>query len=1130
MERERKKGQHHREITDAQTARIPEKSKNPMLKFNPEEQLVFKSEELTTAEIESYLEFCRKIFPCRSSRLGGIFTEDINVQNALEILHKCNYDVAKAKFQLTFPTLNRYSQIRNIKLDAGLDFRGMIQDFTEQKPIVFSNKEKSFFDELNNRLIERKTRTSYKEIEEILAEGVKKRFSYPEPLKTELARCETASSEIVQCLRDLKSIPKIEALFIKCNSLMIIPKNIDDLVQTKLMLEDMLEKAREFLKGREKDIKIMNKLISDIKTFSVDVATEPVLKQLTQFAVMTNNVLDKVTVLSKPFRGKDSGQKYKLTDVFEIMNYFHTYSIKNDKNITDVAYNVYRMEIEKENCLMFVEDTKEFETKNFNNFLDDLRKCSLDYEAEITLIESKIQTIEISRTLIKNIYNESMIEENLKKVESFEKSNHASTKQIALDMKNSLINLQKIERKINELGRRPTPIFDYLSGKHNLMDATETISFIQQLKIKNQQFFEMPLVQKAFKSICAFEADLKTFDVPANSDLRIATEKLRLLLSHGWENMKLIAIKNRIVNALEIEYFIVKLLEKFTAEKLTYNYEEFEPIVCVRVQPITNFDAGALVAKADLDKLHNSQLKQTFLNYFYKREEINFALSANAAQILNDLAIQELEESIKSTFRDKDLFKRIQTISDLRKVRNLHHSLDNKLKKDYVAHDALFGQMSALEGNFSLSQEFFAAHIFEFFSIYHQALSFKEEISTEKLDEITTWQSRPQSEKNDVPAEFFNRLKLIRDIMAFNCDRFYEIMKEDAVEGRYVLKVLNLIMLIYKTYSLGIQPEFCKRIQYIVDNYIEIELFLNPLNKKTLREIQHYSVKQLELKLYSPTASILKAVSNLAVKFKKSVAQIHNQVNGNTTTTIEVMESIDKHVELKQYDVDLFEETIMLGKKKFDILENTEFANFLNAGNKKIRKNRSMTDYDGLNESESQEDDAAVQEVIPTEPNESGDVCICREVYKTTDMIKFANCDEIFHQRCVQIPNNLEETTKKENCLACSFLEQASSESLGIFKRKKISSEDYKEILKSFYLLKQFLLDRDVEFIGSLAKKSAQLIKEIENCEEFIQKNEAESAKKSLHVCALLYIYIPVQLADIERKIIELHGQIKALE
>jgi hypothetical protein len=655
------KNQHMREITEAQTAKVPSKNTSNSPKFNVEECLLFKSANISKEEIANYLDFCRKIFPCNNSKLGSIFTEDINVQSALEILHKYNYDIPTAKFHLTFPSLSRYSQFRNINLDSSIDYKSLVDDFSQQKAVVFTSHEKSIFDDLNNRVSENKNRIPYADIETLVQEGVKKRYTFPEPLRTELEKTEAMNTEITQILADQKPFSIIQVLFIKCNKLKIIPKAFDLLSNVKSTCDDIMSRVNEFIKSKEKDIKNMHKITEDIKSIKLMTKGEHSLLQFEEFSNMSCNILKKVQILSKPYRGKEFGPKFKLTDVFDIMEYFHKYSIKNEKSISEVAYNVYRIEIEKENCLMFLEDPKETDAKNFINFVDDLKKCALDYDKQVSLVESKINALEIYKPLLKNIYKESLIDENLKKIESFEKLKSPFFKKNVGEMKSSLLILKTIEAKVSNLDRNKNLISEFLFGSTTLIDVDEIFALLNQLKAKDAGFMEISFIQKVLNGVIQFETETHSSDLAQCDNLKVLIERVKHILTFGFQNKILQPfLKDKILDSLEIEYYIFKLLEKFTFEKVFFEFEEFESAVRMRVKNIQSFENGAELAMTEIDKLLNPALKEAFFKCYSMREDIKLRLEENPAESTDD-ALIELEKTIRENFKDKEILKRLKT-------------------------------------------------------------------------------------------------------------------------------------------------------------------------------------------------------------------------------------------------------------------------------------------------------------------------------------------------------------------------------------------------------------------------------------------------------------------------------------
>jgi hypothetical protein len=1116
-----------REFNEAQAAKVLPKNTSSSPKFNIEDLTISKPSQLPQEEIDRYLEYCRKVFPCKDNKFGVIFAEDIAVQKALEILHKCNYDVPKAKFLVTYPALSKYCLKKNIQLDPNIDYQGLIDNFAFQKTLQFSTREKTLFDELNRKVQEATEKLLYRDIEELVQEGVKKHFVFPEPLRAELSKAETMGSEIVDCLVESKVYNRVCDIFTRCQSLIIVPKNADDLYEIKRVYDDVIERAQEFTTSEEKDIKAMQKLLADIKLHDLDCNSTPLLSEFQSFAQKTNSIMEKIQILSRPYRGKESGQKFSLEVVFEIMDFFQIFAVKNEKNVADLAFHVYRMEIEKENCLMFLEDDKENEVKNFGSFVDDLKKSAIDYDEEIAMIELKIQSIETFKYLTKQMRNERLIQDNLERITAFEKTGSAFYRKHMQEIKETLINFQTIDSKVEKIERSSISIIEFLSEEPAMVQSSEIIGMLEDMKARSPSLKDFPFVQQITNYVSEFE-ELSRDPVLLNStELSFIIQQVKKMIEFGLTNEVLVPqLKEKVMDALDLEYFIVKFLDKFTFEKTKFAYPEFESLVRSGFKGLPSFDFGLEMVMDDLQNLFNDDLKNFVLLYRDKREAINSTLdSPLASKTLTEDNLAEIESYIKATFKDKELLIKLKIITESKKRQSLLEMLESRLEKDYVAYSHLEQAIHDQADNYQGSQDFFADNYDALVVVYNRASEYKEEITKEEIDELFGLLAKQMAIKDEIHDEFFSRIKQLKEIIHKNSLEFANVMKhEEKEEARYVLKVPSLILMYYKISCLGVRPEFLKNIEYFLTNYFEIDEYLNPQAKKTLREIRHTLIKYSELRLFSPSVKRLKELVRLAATFKESVHSIESKFSGNTITSNEMLDNVNKNVDLDDYDLEIVQNSITLTRRKFMPLENKEFQNFLNSAGKRVKKFKAMPET--VNPEETELNDPASirsKKVVPIYFFGSEEFCMCRESFEIKSMMQYNICSEWFHQECIKMPSHLIEKNKDDYCFGCDYLNAKPSDKANEFLGRKISDEKFNEILRSYFLLKDFLVDEEVDFVGYLVRKTEKLTAEIEEAERLIESLDKELATKAIHNSAILYLYIPVELSAIKGKIFDLH-------
>lgn len=1100
-------------------------------KINLDDYLICQTSKVPPDKIQEYLDFCRMVFPCKSSTFGTIFKSDIDVTKALELLKKCNYNLNLAKFKIAFPVLTRFSEAVDLKFDQNTDYEALINDFLFQNSMNCAIKEKNYFDSLNKLVLVEKKQAFYKTIKEYVEEGLKNKYAISSELQKEITKCKKGKKDIEKFLSEKKVLEKIEKEIDFHRKTAIVPENFDQLLNAKEICLEQIRLINDFLSPvnfKEKDLRQMAHLIREIQAKGIGPECAHDFKIFFENYEKTVAIHEQVIQIAKPLIIKDKTLKIELTDAYKMLEFMTNSFLKDDQKIQTLIETICRKELCVEKCMMFCEDDRNTDSRAFFAFNDDLKKGALNFENVCNRVDLKIRTLEHLSFIHKNIHNEAKLNDNLRHIYELEKLGTPFYREETEKLMNYLVLVKRIDLKIEELNNVECSFNNFLFADNNLMNVQEIQSLLEELDrfpYYKHQFNFVNTIQKYLESFFDLEKKLEDFTNMSTIDLISRLEECFefKLKTEFLEN----SVREELAGRIEIEFFVYKMIEKYSSkeEEIIFNFAQFKEILEQKVKLNTTFEENVEEVKEEIEKLKNQdfiQILELMINQrqLFHREIESFSKETDLLKIST-----EFEQKVKNLFKDKDLLTKAKIQISFLETEESLKKLEYVLTERHPDIVELENKLLEVELKDDIIEESFEKIAFLFFQKFDESKMKPILFSESKLESIFSLISKRKNYSDSYYEQMCSRIKKCREVIAEIQSDFLNFFCSVEKSGpNYVFKVLHIVILACKLNYMGISPDFSETIHTYLEDYRKIEDKLSLSNKKTIKELIVLTNKFEELHIFSQNYNRLLPLLKLIVELYDKLQDLEKEFTNDETNTIEAIEQINKNINLDDYEVEWFEDCLELRKRPFELLENNDFLNFINVKGKRIKK------YQNFSKKEpklmlSANDEAEMKNVILVEQDKQAlPICMCRETFEITEMVQFNVCSEWFHLECIKMQNNAVEKNKEDFCFGCDFLNNRKNAKINELQKRKLKFEWFLEAMKTCFLIESFIVDPVLDFLVFIHKKIKllkTLIAQLRGNLYTSVETSKNGLNEALHSIALLYLYIPVENITISEFILQ---------
>ena len=404
----------------------------------------FRRSEVSRKQIEEYLKYIKTTFPNESNNLGVLMHSRINETAALKLLQQTQYDVSKAKFMATFPTICRQLRIQK----HGTDLRKEKLDPIFEKYIVMntqlhSKNEATHFTKVLTGIESGDLNMSFEELSEIIMEARSNKYKLPSSVRKLFEDSFNGSREIEKMLEGSKKMEDLQLLFDRLKSLLVPPQNF-------YRLQEFLEKAKKFeqdilnlMTGPSKNVKDMQSKINSLKVLCLKSSVGDPIHEFKELWEKTHRYLEDIQQIVNPYNTKSNQRKSDFSKASKILNFFIDNKIRDSK-IEALCVLVTETSRVLNVASLFLEDTQPASEDFLSTTVGFLEKSKFDMKVIIQKVKEKAEFLGELDHLRKNWMDEQLLTENLRRVDRLKEFEGTENLSKIEEFEKCLLNLQKI--------------------------------------------------------------------------------------------------------------------------------------------------------------------------------------------------------------------------------------------------------------------------------------------------------------------------------------------------------------------------------------------------------------------------------------------------------------------------------------------------------------------------------------------------------------------------------------------------------------------------------------------------------------------------------------------------------------
>ena len=397
-----------------------------------------------TEETKEYLEYVKCIYPNESNNLGVLMHSKVDETSALRVLHSCGYNVQRAKFLLTFPSLSR--QMRRKRWGANLEggkLRPIFERYVFMNSQLHSRKEATHFTKILEGVEKGKLDMSFEELSEIITEARSNKYKLPSSVRKLFEDAFNGSREIEKVLEGSKKMEDLQMLFDRVKGFLVLPQNFH-------RLEDFLSKAKEFEKevlalmtAPCKNVKDMQSKVNSLKVLCLKSSVGDPIHEFRELWEKTHKYLEDIQQIVNPYNTKSNQRKSDFSKANKMLQFFLKHKIEDQK--IDALYGLVADTTRVLNVAsLFLEDSKSAEEGFLSETLDFLQKSRFDMKVIVLRVKQRSEFLREVAHLQRNWKEESKIAENLKRVYKLKKMKDSENLSKLKEFESCLLDLQKI--------------------------------------------------------------------------------------------------------------------------------------------------------------------------------------------------------------------------------------------------------------------------------------------------------------------------------------------------------------------------------------------------------------------------------------------------------------------------------------------------------------------------------------------------------------------------------------------------------------------------------------------------------------------------------------------------------------
>lgn len=1092
----------------------------------------FNASKVSKKALKDYLEFCSKIFPNGENGLGIMFNDDIKESRALAFLASQNYDLVKAKFYLAFPVLYRSIKAHRLNVEiTEMEMKSMLDEFRKQKNPNFVNKETGFFERMLARVEGRREKVPIQEVRELLNEAAKLKYDVPSTLKQEFAQACQLEDRITGLLQaSPKAIADVDALLDLSEMAIVVPVSVDRLRTLKARIEELVHRSTEFLANTPKDAKIVALLLSEVRGMGVNPEQVPQFVHLRRFNEELQEMLALYRIIRRSGRGpKEPQGRTTFLQYYALVNFLIDNQVMEQERVNDLIDFVNEKIRQKETCQLFLEDDRNRDGAALLPIIADLGDCTLDFSRICQRVNEKLETLRTLDALALNIDNEKELFKNIELLQTHKKKGLRLYRAEVAGYEKILAALSRIDDIVVDMNTIELNMEQFLFENVKLPSYNELKGLLELDYTRERRANNYLRNMNNF--LDSYTAKLDEYYTRQGWTIQELYESVQELVAFILQDdVKLPHLKTKLLKALIVEFEIVRFLDKFTNTRFRCTYEYWNSRIVESARVFNDIKAGFDYFLANEVVRPLTEISVHYPNLLIVYEQYRSITSFVQESNLENLSpenVEQLEEMLTGLVNDPVHNNMLESAKQMNNIKVLLASFDQHKSGKYIEHDDLMQNIQIISPDTQKSKEFLRKHFSHFMDIYRECQGFNICIDEKDITEISLYFKRMGPAELEKWAPYRHSIEEMREVIERNLGVYKDYQKfVNKDEDSFVLKFPLYVVILFKLSSLGIETSYCAEIRVFVKHYLELMDFMDLKNKKTLREMLDLSGRLADVKAYLPVFDRFKALLPFARTFVEQVSVVETAFRGNMVTSCEVAHNLLKKVKAKDYTVRVAKDGIFLKKRSASLFENADFKEQMTAQGKKLKKAKTATEGGSADEVSARPLSKPATKILPIVFNQTEqEYCLCREKYEIigSSMLKYNKCDEWFHRECLKLPNYRTEKVHEDHCLACDFLEGRLSPKLEAFLQGKVEEAKYLEVFNSSMYLKNYLLDEKVDFIDYVHKKIKRMTEGLDLFVNEIDNLNEKTRKSRVHNLALLYLYLPVRIENIEATLIDIH-------
>lgn len=344
----------------------------------------FDPNRISPVELRDYLAFCRKYFPNNDNSLGLIFSEPLNEEKALHLLHANDYNLTKTKFLILFPALARTIEKKNLNIRlSNEDMERAVSEHINHSHFSCSQQEADFIKKLRMRFGHRGNQPLV-EVEAEIARAVQLGYGVPSGIKAEAEAARAIENEVLRALKtsiNPKALKDIEAR--AAMSMFRLP-SIDRLREHLAPATQLEERVMRLMNMPEKTMGMIKELALEAKNLNIKTQPHTNMQAFAQLAMECNNINEDINCIlsAEP----SIRQKVPRSKADEVFLFYERNNIEKNKDYHDLQTYVNFTDQFREQLCLYLEDPVELPNSKFS---EAIQKINFDYENILQRLESR---------------------------------------------------------------------------------------------------------------------------------------------------------------------------------------------------------------------------------------------------------------------------------------------------------------------------------------------------------------------------------------------------------------------------------------------------------------------------------------------------------------------------------------------------------------------------------------------------------------------------------------------------------------------------------------------------------------------------------------------------------------------